>query len=104
MPGRLRHVVLFKLADDHDPALADDLAADARALLAAGDHPGRVARDLGFRPGHPRSAEVLLEAVFDDRAAFDAYLASEAHLAFLARWLDGEAVGIVAVQAAEDER
>jgi hypothetical protein len=102
MPGRLRHVVLFKLPDDHDPSLADELATDARALLAAGGQPGRVARDLGFRPGHPRSAEVLLEAVFDDRPAFDAYLTSEAHLAFLARWLEREGVGIIALQAPEE--
>src|SRR4051812_22549166 len=102
MPGPLRHVVLFKLRDDHDPALADELEADARTLLAAAGRPGRVARDLGFRPGHPRSAEVLLEAVFDDRRAFDGYLASEAHLTFLARWAEEERVGITAAQVAEE--
>lgn len=101
-PGALRHVVLFKLRPEHPPHLADELAADARALLAAGGNHGRVHRDLGIRPGHERAADVILEAGFPSRAALTDYLASAPHLAFLDRWLTGEGVTILGLQHATD--
>jgi len=85
---KLAHMVYFTLAD-RSPAAIDKLLADCQEYLTG--HPGTeyfsvgtVVPDLS-RPVNDKEFDVVLNVVFTNRAAHDAYQLAERHLKFVER-------------------
>ncbi|WP_409331729.1 Dabb family protein [Trujillonella humicola] len=91
-----RHLVLFRFRDDVD---ADARAAAYDLVEASGRALGLLSWRLGWSLDTRKGAVLVQDAVFADRAAFEAWRDSAAHrragayLSEVADWLVGDVEG-----------
>jgi hypothetical protein len=73
-----RHVVLFRVRDDvADP----DVSAAIAELRAVGEGPGILSWDIALSLDTRKGRVIVEDGTFVDRAAFDAWRATDAHRA-----------------------
>jgi hypothetical protein len=97
------HTVICRVKRPADTDAATAFAEAAEAFGTQPPHalgPAVVARDLGLRPEGRSVSEVLLEVRFADEAAFHAYLADPAHVAFVENTMTPSLEGWLSLQRA----
>lgn len=101
--GPFTHTVLLRVPDGSDAGVLGEVVEGLEALRDEDTHHVGVSirRDLGLRPGNPRTFDVSFEARFDDTDSFWSYLDGAPHRRFIEEIAMPRGLTIASIQVAD---